>query len=515
MPLQVGLLAETRADSSLGLPMFGLVMERLRAQYAAVAGGAFVAFMVSGWVYQEFGFNAVCWLGAGVNALHLILGIVYLIFRERGHKAEGTAGNMLRKIVYKVTAIDVLAERIAAPQGTVSVLDKSQMSTAREAALKNEEMKDAIKELFNDMAGDGGVIQVEELESLVQSGLVSESVSKRRESSDSVDAATKMLWFLDRNGDGECSRQEFLAYVLPQVQHTLNPKSSDRAPIFKYAYFVVVTQAIMAMCIGTFLSTAVLQYGKLGIPVNTAGMLLAVGEGLGMVALVVTNNKCSAALAKSWSDGGWDGRPLKTFIGTIFSRPFHCIPALALAGVATGLFGTQNLIIALVGQMTLSTLNDFVVSLLNEVTAGAVRNRADYLRMQSTGQWLRRCGNILTGVTGPIFFGIYPWLPWVVYGGAVLSWSMLLWYMFYSHARVIVAKEESSSNPFSAFSPFLKKTWFSREVEYANEAAELEEVAEDMDVESNILLLRAELKGVRQELKTLKNRAAASSATAE
>ena len=516
VPLQVGLLAETRADSSLGLPMFGLVMERLRAQYAAVAGGAFVAFIASGWVYNELGFEAVCYLGAAVNALQLVLGVVYLMFREKGHRVEGTSGSMLRKLVYKVTAIDVLAERIAAKPGAVILLDKAQMAAARHNALKNSEMQGAMKELFNDLAADDGVIHVKQLEQLVLSGLVVAGPAQSQvEDSDlhqqklgamsSSDIATKMLWFLDRNGDGQCSKQEFLAYVLPQVQHTLNPKSSDRAPIFKYAYFVVVTQAVMAMCIGTFLSTAVLQYGELGVGVGAAGMLLAVGEGLGMVALIVTNNKCSASIAKSWAEGGWDRKPLKTLVGTVFSRPFHCVPALAFAGVATAAFGSRILAVALVGQMVLSTLNDFVVSLLNEVTAGAVRNRADYLRMQSTGQWLRRCGNILTGVTGPIFFGVRTWLPWLVYGGAVFLWSMILWYMFYDHARVI-AEEDGGEDPFTCFRPFLKKSWFTYEVEYANDAAELEETAEDMDIESNILWLRAELNGLRQEVAQLREK---------
>ena len=52
--------------------------------------------------------------------------------------------------------------------------------------------------------------------------------------------------------------------------------------VFGYMVLVVVTQAVMALCIGSFLSSALLVYSREhALSPATTGVLLGVGEGLG------------------------------------------------------------------------------------------------------------------------------------------------------------------------------------------------------------------------------------------
>ena len=42
------------------------------------------------------------------------------------------------------------------------------------------------------------------------------------------------------------------------------------------------------------------------------------------------------------------------------------------------------------------------------------------------GQVVRRSLNVITALTGPILFSVYPRLPYLVAGGVTLIWSVVL-----------------------------------------------------------------------------------------
>ena len=212
-------------------------------------------------------------------------------------------------------------------------------------------------------------------------------------------------------------------------------------------------------------------------------------------------------VGSKWSAGGLNERPLKLLVATVLSRPFHVVPSLLLAGAATALFGVHLLPVAIVAQMTLSTLNDFTVSLLNEVAASAVRNRDTYLRMQSFGQWMRRCGNVLTGVSGPILFNAASWLPWSLFGGVVFMWALALWAVLYSHARRIT--DGGRRGPLAVFEPFPKvQPWHQYEAEYVVRMEREDGGSHllEVDLESNVLWLRGEVAEMRLEISSLRER---------
>ena len=60
---------------------------------------------------------------------------------------------------------------------------------------------------------------------------------------------------------------------------------------------------------------------------------------------------------------------------------------------------------------------------------------------------------MLTGVTGPMLFGVRAWLPFALYGGVVAAWSLVLWEALRRRAREI-APDARARGPLGAFAAF-------------------------------------------------------------
>jgi len=69
--------------------------------------------------------------------------------------------------------------------------------------------------------------------------------------------------------------------------------------------------------------------------------------------------------------------------------------------------------------------NDYAAIVLNEMQ-GSVTSAQAYRTMAPKGQIVRRCGNVVTAITGPILFGIVPTLPYIVAGGVTAAWTLAL-----------------------------------------------------------------------------------------
>ena len=115
-----------------------------------------------------------------------------------------------------------------------------------------------------------------------------------------------------------------------------------------------------------------------------------------------------------------------------------------MLGLSTTLFSSQILSIAVASQIIMSSLNDLSVSLLNEITASSIPPD-NFMKYQSTGQWLRRLGNVVTGVSGPILFGINPILPFLIFGFFLFIWAIFLWSELYHH--IVEITRENTSEP--------------------------------------------------------------------
>jgi len=77
---------------------------------------------------------------------------------------------------------------------------------------------------------------------------------------------------------------------------------------------------------------------------------------------------------------------------------------------------------------------------------------------------------MITGVLGPILFGIDASLPFLLFGGIVALWALIIWYALNKQARTISkglgGENVNKRGPFSAFAPAAATPWSTLESRY-------------------------------------------------
>ena len=81
------------------------------------------------------------------------------------------------------------------------------------------------------------------------------------------------------------------------------------------------------------------------------------------------------------------------------------------------------------GVVILMCFNDLGATLMTQLQ-GSISTTANYAVVGPMGQVVRRTLNCVTALTGPVFFGIYPRLPYFVAGGVTLIWTVGLFIAF-------------------------------------------------------------------------------------
>ena len=77
------------------------------------------------------------------------------------------------------------------------------------------------------------------------------------------------------------------------------------------------------------------------------------------------------------------------------------------------------------GVVLLMCFNDLGATLMTELQA-SISTTSNYSILGPLGQVVRRTLNCVTALTGPILFGAFPRLPYIVAGGVTLTWTALL-----------------------------------------------------------------------------------------
>lgn len=120
----------------------------------------------------------------------------------------------------------------------------------------------------------------------------------------------------------------------------------------------------------------------------------------------------------------------------IISRPLNVPVILIICSLCSMLFSIDNFAVAVAFQIVNSSVNDLSVSLMNELIGTSIPPEK-FKYYQGIGQWLRRLGNMVTAVLGPIFFGIDEKLPFLFFGAIVFVWALILWFLMHMHAERI------------------------------------------------------------------------------
>lgn len=441
--LQRSLMIETAKESPSGIIDEIVVANRLSIQYAMVACGSVFAFVLGGIVYTNYGFTAICEFGVIVQIGQLICATAYLALAKnskrnlQGHELDGN--DLIRSVIYQFQATSVIAkysEDVA--RGTENALS-SEISGLSSAAIEAENdriLTHSLREMFRSFftkERDDIASMEQLLNSVDKTGCNSLASRRPLAMAIGMNKLSKLMIFIMNSRGGRLSEREFVSFWGPRVYLSMfqSSKEANVTVIWPYMKAIILTQAVAALCIGTFLSTVLLSYTiRFEVDAAQVGKYLGIGEGIGMIIILLKSFFISRA--KSSDKNKDSSRP--GIFKAIFERPLHVPFVLFVASTATALFSINNFMVAIVCQMIFSGVNDLSVSLMNELIGTSIP--AEKFRYyQGIGQWLRRLGNMVTGVLGPILFGIDPSFPFIFFGVLVFVWALILWVLLFRHAE--------------------------------------------------------------------------------
>ena len=126
-----------------------------------------------------------------------------------------------------------------------------------------------------------------------------------------------------------------------------------------------------------------------------------------------------------------------SMVGENVPRPLHVPAILLLLATSTMCFSIPNKYVSIAFQLVMSCVNYLSVSLLNELLSTSLPID-QFKKSQGIGQVLRRLGNMTTGLLGPILFGVRSNVPFLVFGGIVNLWSLILFMFLRTHAGTVM-----------------------------------------------------------------------------
>lgn len=441
--LQRALMTETAKESPSGAIDKKVLARRFTAQYSLVSFGATAAFLIGGWLYTSYGFYSVVDFGIIVQIAHLFGALIYLALAKNSKKSlkgdELDGNDAVRSLIYQFQALTVISKYSRdVANGTDNVLGSDALGLsiaaikAKSDRVLNHSLSEMYKSFFSHERND--IDSMEELLKSIDKARTEESLISRRPLAMAIgkNKLSKLLLFLMKSkGGGSLSEREFCSFWAPRIYISIFESSQEVSVSVAWPYMkaLVASQAIAALCIGVFLSTALLSYTqRFDMDAAQVGVYLGIGEGLGVIIILGRAFLPTCSRIKS-NTPSLSARVFSAFL----SRPLNVPMVLLVASSASMLFSIDHFVVALICQMCYSAVNDLSVSYMNELT-GTSLPPEKFKFYQGIGQWLRRIGNMVTAILGPIFFGIHRSFPFLFFGAIVFVWAFILWFLMYQHA---------------------------------------------------------------------------------
>ncbi|CAB9507496.1 expressed unknown protein [Seminavis robusta] len=210
-------------------------------------------------------------------------------------------------------------------------------------------------------------------------------------------------------------------------------------------YALLVTFGMEAITIGYNLAVSPVYITEVfEMSTTVIGGLLAAGAAFGTITtMLIALPKQGRVLMEKW-----------------LPSPLHFLVAMTGISVAVLVAATPVFPVHVVGLLMLMGFNDLAALLLNELQ-GSITSSKAYSTIGPMGQVVRRTGNVLTAVSGPIFFGIFPQLPYIVAGSITAIWTILLTIII-RHRSKDNQDMLDHSNLDASVSSFYASTTFSR-----------------------------------------------------
>jgi len=339
-------------------------------QYAAVMCGVVFAFSIGGVVYQKYSINGVAMFGIIIEGSGLLALVVYAaLLHERSWRMSMKGGE------HRDTDT-VMATTVAGNEDKVAV------------AIKHD------------------IIDSKDIEVGVEVNRPSSS-SESKERDDFVDHPIQTKETLPQTQMEDTNVSNCVTTMIDSAN--ANYPTAD-LPATWVNYLVCVSFGIEALTIGYNLSIGpifILNQFQKGTGV--IGILFAVGAASGTV--VAVGITCTEV-----------GRNLMLKIA---SAPFDL--CFAMGGIAVGVFvaAVPNFEVHVCGLVLLMAFNDLGATLMTELQA-SITTVSTFSVLGPLGQVVRRSLNVITAVSGPVLFGIYPRLPYIVAGAITLLWTVFL-----------------------------------------------------------------------------------------
>jgi len=179
-------------------------------------------------------------------------------------------------------------------------------------------------------------------------------------------------------------------------------------------WLLCVSFGVEALTIGYNLSIGpIFILNEFDKDVSTIGLLFAIGVTFGSI----------ASIGVTCTEAG------QNLMYKIAASPFDL--CFAMSGIVLGVFvaAVPNFSVHVIGLVMLMCFNDLGGMLMTELQA-SITTASSFSLLGPLGQVVRRCLNVVTALTGPVFFGIYPRLPYFVAGAITLLWTIILVIVF-------------------------------------------------------------------------------------
>lgn len=414
--IMAGFAETMAAQQTYVKEIFGSDMEalehKLKLQYAVIMVAVTLSFALGGYLYQHFNVQGVAWMGLIMSACELVSVLAFFsleILDKHGSKVSKT------------------------------IEDEIQNQTDEEIFESDSEMDqdDDDDDSFGSFecdVEDGAPI------TLGKGVFWSPDIKEKRAPPATTPDKTM------RNGDNSMSSVDKVKIIVTESPKFRNKKKDPLKTAVLQAlnsfaeagmganylsYALCITFGMEAITIGYNLAVSPIYIQEV-FSQETAliGSLLACGAGFGTALSIATT------LTQKGQDTleSWLPSPVG-FLFSMFSISFAVIVA------AVPVFPVH-----IIGLILLMGFNDLAALLLNEMQ-GAITSTKAYKKVGPLGQVIRRSGNVVTAITGPILYGILPQLPYLVAGGVTFIWTCILTMVIRHRSRSIDQQLDVSVHP--------------------------------------------------------------------
>eukprot|EP00584_Thalassiosira_punctigera_P018166 CAMPEP_0172575466 /NCGR_PEP_ID=MMETSP1067-20121228/137229_1 /TAXON_ID=265564 ORGANISM="Thalassiosira punctigera, Strain Tpunct2005C2" /NCGR_SAMPLE_ID=MMETSP1067 /ASSEMBLY_ACC=CAM_ASM_000444 /LENGTH=477 /DNA_ID=CAMNT_0013368117 /DNA_START=252 /DNA_END=1685 /DNA_ORIENTATION=- len=407
---------------------------KLKYQYGFVMFGVGFGFFVGGFVYQFYNINGVALFGVIVESLGLVALVLFFAVspkKEKEDKSKTAAGlDAFDSTAHVSVDAPSSSCRVAGP--TSSIESNINASEQILHQINNNDIPAAMGESEPSHQRDNGsgtmadyppgvTLDMDSMSEEDHAQRLSLDFTGKRDSPPRMSLASMGQQFSSSSvteGDHPRKLNHLIKYA--DQHHTTN----ETLPVTWVNWIMCISFGIEALTIGYNLSIGpIFMLEEFKKQTGIIGVMFAVGAGSG----------CAAAISVTCTSLG------RKALGKIARSPFDI--CFAMAGIATGVFvaAVPSFPVHVCGIVLLMGFNDLGATLMTELQA-SITTTSNYSFIGPLGQVVRRSLNVVTALTGPVLFGVYPRLPYFVAGGITLIWSVVLFVVFKKRVKCTVEK---------------------------------------------------------------------------